>query len=339
MDYAVGVSNRIETKQSMKRIKKSMNRLKYLMVVTFLIAIALLLLLSCQKKDSRQADKKKLIVVTTLFPLYDFSKNIGGKYAEVLLLLPPGVEPHSFEPKPEDILRINSANLFVYTGKHMEPWSEKILKGLDNQSVLVIDTSKGITMIEDKGHSHEHSHGHAHEIDPHIWLDFENAKKMVDQILDGFIKADPEHTDAYRKNAENYKSALTELDGRFKKELASCKTSYFIHGGHYAFGYLAKRYGLNYISAYHGFSPNTEPSAKRLSELIKKMKQHQTNYVFYEELISPKVAEVLSKETGAELLKLHAAHNLTKDEFTKGVTFLELMEGNLANLKKGLQCR
>lgn len=324
---------------SMKGVKKSMNRIKNLLVVLFLVAIALVLLLSCQKKDSKQTEKKRLIVVTTLFPLYDFSKNIGDKYAEVILLLPPGVEPHGFEPRPEDILRINSANLFVYTGKHMEPWSEKILKGLDNQSVVVVDTSKGITMIEDKGHSHEHRHGHTHEIDPHIWLDFENAKKMVDHILYGFIKVDHEYADTYRKNAESYKAFLTELDRKFKKELAACKTRYFIHGGHYAFGYLAKRYGLNYISAYHGFSPNTEPSAKRLSELIKKMKQYNTKYVFYEELISPKVAEVISKESGAELLKLHAAHNLTKEEFNKGVTFLELMEGNLANLKKGLQCQ
>jgi len=307
----------------------------------FLFCIVLLAVASCQKKDDKQIETKKLTVVTTLFPLYDFAKNIGGQLADVSLLLPPGVESHGFEPKPEDIIRINKAGIFIYTGKYMEPWAEKILKGTDNKS-LVVDSSKGITLIKgacDHSHSHGHSHDHAHEMDPHIWLDFENAQKMVDNMLEGFIAADPANESIYRKNAENYQSILRELDNKFREGLASCKTRYFIHGGHYAFGYMAKRYGLNYISAYHGFSPDAEPSARRLAELIRKMKKHNTNYVFYEELISPRVAEVIAKETGANLLKFHAAHNITKEEMDRGITFIEIMEQNLVNLKTGLQCQ
>jgi zinc transport system substrate-binding protein len=258
------------------------------------------------------------------------------------LLLPPGVEPHGFEPKPEDIIRINTADIFIYTGKYMEPWAEKILKGIDNKALVIVDSSKGITLIkgvEDHGHAHGHGHDHAHEMDPHIWLDFENAQKMVDNMLKGFIAADPANEPIYRKNAGNYKSLLIELDNKFREGLALCKTRYFIHGGHYAFGYMAKRYGLHYISAYHGFSPDAEPSARKLVEIIRKMKKHDTNYVFYEGLISPRVAEVIAKETGANLLLLHGAHNLTRDDWEKGVTFIQLMEHNLANLRAGLQCQ
>lgn len=308
----------------------------------FLLCIVLLLTASCQKKAEKPPETKKLTVVTTLFPLYDFAKNIGGEYAEVFLLLPPGVEPHGFEPKPEDIIRINTANIFIYTGKYMEPWAEKILKGVDNKALVVVDSSKGITLIEgadDHGHAHGHGHDHAHEMDPHIWLDFENAQKMVDNMLEGFITADPANESVYRKNAEDYKSLLIALDNKFREGLASCRTRYFIHGGHYAFGYMAKRYGLNYISAYHGFSPDAEPSARKLVEITRKMKKHDTNYVFYEGLISPRVAEVIAKETGANLLLLHGAHNLTRDDWEKGVTFIQLMEQNLANLRAGLQCQ
>lgn len=310
---------------------------KFSIMHVFLLCIALLLIASCQKKHDKQNETKKLTVVATLFPLYDFAKNIGGEYAEVFLLLPPGVESHGFEPTPADIIRINRADIFIYTGKYMEPWAEKILTGIDNKSLGVIDSSKEINLVEKTGNSGHFDH--AHSMDPHIWLDFENAQKMVDNMLEGFIAAGPANEPVYRKNAENYKSILRELDNKFSEGLASCKTRYFIHGGHYAFGYMAKRYGLNYISAYHGFSPNAEPTARRLAELIRKMKRHDANYVFYEELISPQAAETIAKETGAELLHLHAAHNITKEEMERGITFIELMEQNLVNLKTGLQCQ
>ncbi len=315
---------------------------KLSIIHVFLLCIVLLLTASCQKKDEKLIETKKLTVITTLFPLYDFAKNIGGQYAEVFLLLPPGVESHGFEPTPKDIIRINRANIFIYTGKHMEPWAQKILKGIDNKALVIVDSSKKVKLIkgaDDHSHSHGHKHDHAHEMDPHIWLDFENAQKMVDNILEGFIAADPANEPVYRKNAENYKSILRELDNKFREGLASCKTRYFIHGGHYAFGYMAKRYGLNYISAYHGFSPDAEPTARRLRELIRNMKKHDIRYVFYEDLISPRVANVIAKETGAELLKLHGAHNITKEDWDKGVTFAEIMRQNLVNLKIGLQCQ
>jgi zinc transport system substrate-binding protein len=306
--------------------------------IFFILAVCLAFLpLSCQKKEGKPPEAKKLTIVATLFPLYDFAKNIAGHKADVSLLLPPGVEPHNFEPKPENILKINRSGVFIYTGRHMEPWAEKILKGVANKDLVIVDSSKGITLIEESGMDHKHSGGK--DMDPHIWLDFSNAQKMIDNMLEGFIKADASNADEYRKNAEQYKAVLSSLDNKFREGLASCGTKYFIHGGHYAFGYMAKRYGLSYISAYRGFSPDSEPSAKRLAEMAKNMKKHNIRHVFYEELVSPRVADTIAKEAGAVLLMLHAAHNITKEELDGGATFIGLMEQNLANLKTGLQCK
>ena len=241
----------------------------------------------------------------------------------------------------------------------MEPWAADILKGLDNKNLMVVDSSQSITLTEEKGehehkhgekhekkeahhheegHNHEHKEKHHHEMDPHIWLDFFNAQKMVDPILEALVKKDPTHKELYSKNAEQYKSKLNDLDLKFKETLARCKKKMFIHAGHFAFGYMARRYGLQYIAAY-GFSPDAEPSPKKLVELTKTLKKHGLAHLYYEELITPRVAETISKETGASLLMLHGAHNLTKDEFEKGVTFISLMEGNLKNLEVGLQCQ
>ncbi|MBM4137619.1 MAG: zinc-binding protein, partial [Nitrospira sp.] len=206
--------------------------------------------------------------------------------------------------------------------------------GINRKNLIVIDTSKDIQLAE--GYmNHDSKHG----FDPHVWLDLSNAQKMVDTIRDGFITKDPAHKDHYSQNAGGYKTRLYELDKRFSDSFVTCKKDVFIHGGHFAFGYFAKRYNLKYLSAYKGFSPDAEPTPLNLIELSKKLNQNNVEYIYYEELIMPRVAETIARETGARLLMLHAAHNVTSDEMDKGVTFLSIMEQNLRNLKIGLQCQ
>jgi zinc transport system substrate-binding protein len=311
--------------------------------LSFFLALALSLTIifsiSCQMKKEPSAGQKKLYIITTLFPLYDFARNIAGVKAQVTLLLPPGVEPHSFEPKPGDMLRINNADVFIYTGKFMEPWVENILKGVNLKKLVVIDTSNGITLNEEKEDEKDlhDKHGHG-KIDPHIWLNLSNASKIVDNILTGVIKKDVGNSDYYTKNAEVYKAKLNGMDAKYRETLTTCKKDTFIHGGHFAFGYLARRYGLQYIAAYHG-SPDAEPTPKRIIELKNKLKQYDIKYIYYEELILPKVSKVISRETGAAMLKLHGAHNVSKEDMDKGITFLNIMEENLQNLKVGLECQ
>jgi zinc transport system substrate-binding protein len=317
-----------------ENILKNRNLLSFL-----LILILSLSLVGCHKEEQPSAGQNKLNIVTTLFPLYDFTRNIAGDKANVTLLLPPGVEPHSFEPKPGDMLRINNADVFIYTGKYMEPWVEGILKGVDSKKLVIVDTSKGIVLNEESEdkENHDHTHGHG-KVDPHIWLDLSNAAKIVDNILDGLTGKDTGNKDYYTKNAWVYKVKLSNMDTKYRQALSSCKKHTFIHGGHFAFNYLAKRYDLQYIAAYHG-SPDAEPTPKRLIELKNKLKQYNIKYIYYEELILPRVAEVISRETGAVMLKLHGAHNVSKEDMDKGITFLNIMEENLKSLKVGLECR
>jgi zinc transport system substrate-binding protein len=311
-------------------------------ILNFLLILALFFtVISCQKKEEPSTGQKKVTIIATLFPLYDFTRNIVGDKAQVTLLLPPGVEPHSFEPKPADMLRINNADLFIYTGKYMEPWVEGILKGLDSKKLVIVDTSRSIVLNEEKedekDHNDKHGHGHG-KIDPHIWLDLSNAQKIVDNILAGLVQKDGGNRDYYTKNAEAYKAKLKEMDAKYRDGLSTCKRHTFIHGGHFAFGYLANRYNIRYIAAYHG-SPDAEPTPRRLIELKKKMKQYNIKYIYFEELILPRISEVISRETGAAMLKLHGAHNVSKEDMDKGITFLAVMEENLKNLKVGLECQ
>ena len=313
----------------------------FLAILTITI-LTFLFFSSCQKNEKRTGEEKKLKVVTTLFPLYDFARQVGREKIEANLLLPPGVEAHAFEPRPADIIRIQDSDIFLFTNKLMEPWVGGLLKGIDARNLTIVDTSKGINLLPGTdNHGHE-EHAHADEsgnADPHIWLDLSIAIKMVDTIASHFIAKDTRNKDFYAKNADEYKKKLEDLDKKYKNTLSYCRNRVIVHAGHFAFGYLTKRYGITYVSAYKGFSPDAEPTPRRLVEITKTVRKYGVNYVYYEELAAPRVADVIAKETGCGLLLLHGAHNVTREEMEIGVTFISLMEKNLENLKAGLQCR
>jgi len=310
-----------------------------------ILAITILTFLffpSCQKNEKMTVVQKKLKVVTTLFPLYDFARQVGREKIEVNLLLPPGVEAHAFEPRPADIKRIQDSDIFLFTNKFMEPWVGGLLKGIDTRSITIVDTSKGITLLQRTDNHGDEERAHADEsgnVDPHIWLDLANAIKMVESIATEFIAKDPQNKDFYTKNSYEYNKKLEELDKKYKNTLSRCRKMVIIHAGHFAFGYLTKRYGITYVSAYKGFSPDAEPTPKRLVEITKNVRKYGVNYIYYEELAAPRVADVIAKETGCGLLMLHGAHNVTREEMESGVTFISLMEKNLQNIKAGLQCQ
>lgn len=304
--------------------------------VIFIIIFGLILVFNISKKtlNKTKNQTKTIKIVTTLFPLYDFAKKIGGDYVEVSLLLPPGVEAHSFEPKPSDIAKISGADIFIYTGKFMEPWVTDILAGIKNDKLETIDSSIGVktetAVFHDKNEMNNLN-------DPHIWLDFDNDKIIIKAIAQKLIKKDNINKNYYSQNLLNYQNKLSNLDSKYKNALAKCQTNEIIYGGHYAFGYLANRYGLNYL-AIQGMSPDAEPSAQDLMKIIKQIQKDNVKYIFYEELSSPKIAQTLANETNAKLLLLNAAHNITKNDFINNISFLDIMEENLVNLKEGLIC-
>ncbi|MDD2851300.1 MAG: zinc ABC transporter substrate-binding protein [Desulfuromonadaceae bacterium] len=323
-----------------------MNNIRRLISLCTVICCAVTLLTGCKKGEEPSAADSRLQVVTTLFPLYDFARAVAGKAARVTMLLPPGVEPHTFEPKPEDMIRISRAGLFIYTNRYMEPWADNIITGINSKGLRVVNAGQRVTYLpgipeEEHGQKEGGKHNHHHEdsgMDPHIWLDFAKASQMVESILDGFIAADPRNAVMYRQNAESLKKELAELDERYRKTLSSCETNTLLHGGHYTFGYLARRYGLTY-HALSGISSDSEPSAERMALLVREIKTSGSTHLFAEELLSPRLTETLAQEANVGVLMLHGAHNLSREDFGRNVTFIDLMERNLSQLQKGLQCR
>lgn len=351
----------------MPSLIKTMKKILFIILVVVILAGGIFIVSQELAKDRNKVkdengdDSSKISIISTLFPIYDFAKEIGGDKVSVTLLLPPGLEAHSFEPKPSDIIKINKADIFLYTGKFMEPWASDISRGLSN-NVKVIDASVGIEMIEGLKHDDEDGEVYNDEevlkdereelykkgeyqelseddrhLDPHIWLDFENAKTIAITIASALKEIDPENATYYQDNLENYNLKLSALDDFYRATLSSCENREIIYGGHYAFGYLAKRYNLNYQAA-QGFAPNSEPTASDLIYLVEEIKAYDIKYVFYEELLNPKIAETLASETNTELLFLSAAHNLTKDDYQNGATFISIMKNNLENLSLGLNC-
>ena len=209
----------------------------------------------------------------------------------------------------------------------MEPWAFDIIKGLSSSITQVIDASQNIILTQNSGG----------QIDPHFWLNFANDQIIVDNILEPLVTKDPTNSTIYRQNADNYKAQLSKLDREYQSTLAKCQNREIVYGGHFAFGYLASRYNLQYESAY-GISPNSEPSAQDLVKLIDQIKKDQIQYIFYEELLSPKVAETLAQETNTKLLILNPAHNLTKEEFNQNISYIQVVNKNLDNLAIGLNC-
>jgi zinc transport system substrate-binding protein len=310
---------------------------KKIVSIIFLILVVgalVFIIATWNSKPAEKAGSNKIKVVTTLFPLYDFAKNIGKAKVEVSLLLPPGVEAHSFDPKPSDLVRVNEADVFIYTGKFMEPWAEDIVKGITNKNLIIVDASQGTKMIPGEFHDADEPAG---SLDPHIWLDFDNAKIMVGNIQHALEAKDSAGIDGYKQNSDDYSKKLEDLDSSYKSALSGCKGKEIVYGGHYAFGYLAHRYSLKYLAA-QGISPDAEPTARDLSMLVEQIRKDKIKYVFYEELTSPKIAETIANETNTKLLLLNAAHNVTKDQFVQGASFLDIMKSNLDNLKVGLGC-
>lgn len=312
--------------------------MKKIIIVFVFMTAAAISFIAIQNKSASSVKSNKMKVITTIFPNYDSAKQIAGEKIDLLQLLPPGTESHSFEPKPSDLIKINEADIFIYTGIEMEPWVNDILKSITNKNLLVVDVSSEIEMIAGEHHEHEEE-GTKQEstLDPHIWLDFTNYQKINNQITQALITKDNTNKDFYETNLKLYNEKLSLLDSKYQEELKNCESRKIIYGGHYAFGYLAKRYNLSYEAA-QGFSPDSEPSAQDLIALVKQIKENNIKYVYYEEMSSSKIAETLGQETGAKLLLLNAAHNVSKEQIQNNISFVDIMENNLNNLKLGLNC-
>ncbi len=296
----------------------------------FLCILCILPLLFCSCETEKS---EKIKIVTTLFPQYDFCRQIAGDKAEIRLLLPAGMESHNYEPSVADMLEISKSDIFVYTGEEMEPWAKTVIKGLD-ASVSVADASKNIKMLEDSDEEEEHSHHHEH--DPHIWTDPLNAMVMCENILNVLKEKDPENALYYTENFLKYKEDLENLDNCFAQITKNAGGTVLCHGGRFSMNYFAHRYSLTFISAIDSCDSQSEPSASKLVYLTDLIRKRNIGVVFYEEITQPNTARVLCSETGAKMLLLHSCHNVTRSEFENGETYISLMYKNAENIKYAL---
>lgn len=311
---------------------------KIILLMFLLIAVftAIHLIPDKQTADISETKNKKIVVTATIFPVYDVAKYITGDRGSVKMMLPPGVEPHSYDPSPKDIISLKRSKIFIYSSPYMESWVEKIIPQI-GKNCIPVNGSEGVIFINGDMHERHGDEGMSHNgVDPHIWLDPANMKIIAENFAEALIKADPVNEDYYSIRLDDYKKQMDKLDNEIADSVKKLKNRTIIYGGHYAFGYLSKKYGLNYTSPYKNFSPNSEPTPKDIKEMIDTVKSSKVKYIFYEEMLSPKIAEIAAKECQVSLLMLNGTHNVSKDDLSAGITYVEIMRKNLENLKKGL---
>jgi zinc transport system substrate-binding protein len=283
----------------------------------------------------------KLRVLTTVYPLQEFALRIAGDRGDVELLLPPGAGPHTWQPRPGDLVRLAKTDLVLAVGAGLEPWLAGLVRGIAPTRVRVIEVSQGLPLLAAEGREdNEPQAGNEHRggDDPHIWLDFGLAARVVDRIALEFAEADPAGRDVFQARAQALKADLGSLDKEFRAGLAGCAGRSLLVAGHAAFGYLARRYGLKQVALY-GPSPEAQPRPRAVVEVVELARRQGVQAVFYETSVAPDLARAIAREIGARTLVLNAGHNPTRAELMQGRGFFDIMRKNLVRLRDGLGCR
>lgn len=358
-----------------QKINKKKKRNFIFRGVSILCTIAFLVsgLCGCTADDNGEEnhpkDQKKLRVVTTIFPQYDFVRQIAGDNVSLTMLLKPGEETHSYEPTPQDIIAIQNADLFIYVGGENDEWVEDILESPEMEDVKrlrLVDCVGNILaeehvegMKEERGHSHEdeeeESHDeeehflhsaeeteeehneHVHTMDEHVWTSPGNAIDIVEHITEELCSLDPEHGQTYKDNAEAYETQLKELDTAFRDVVENAKNHTLLFGDRFPFRYFAAEYGLDYYAAFSGCASDTEPSAATMAFLINKVKEEHIPVVLKMELSNDNIANAIAEACDVPVRVFYSSHNISAKQFEEGVTYLDLMKENVETLKEALR--
>ena len=302
----------------------------------------------------------KINVISTIFPGYDFVREIAGDNADVTMLLPFGAESHSFEPTPQDIIKIQNCDMFIYVGGDSDSWAKDILGSVDTSDMKIISMMDLVDVEEEEiveGMEDDDDHGDIDnqsgvdtdtdqdtagheeaeaEYDEHVWTSPVNAIKIVSAISESICEEDKDNEEIYKENTERYVQKLEELDNDFREVVKVAKRDTIVFGDRFPFGYFAKEYGLKYFAAFPGCSTETEPSVKTVAFLIDKINEEKIPAVFHIEFSNERMADTIVESTGAEKLLFHSCHNLTKEEFEGGENYYDLMKRNVQALRKAL---
>lgn len=340
---------------------------------TSLLTISLILA-GCEKSETvnkfeEQKESSTLTIYTTIYPLEDFTKKIGGDYVNVKSIYPPNVDAHSFEPSTKDMISLANSDLFIYTGVGIDGFAEKAADSLKKESVAILEAGEGIHLLEsthneehhhedenteaedhnhesegteDQDHQSESAEAEAHEedvhdhgdFDPHVWLDPILSIKLAENIKNTLSELEPEHAKEFESNFILLKDELGKLDHEFKTTIENSKTRYLLVA-HAAYGYWEERYGIEQI-AIAGLSPTQEPTQKELQNIIEESSEHNIHYVIFEQSISPKVAKIIQEELGAKSLTLHNLEAITEENIKQKDDYFSIMQKNLQTIKTAL---
>lgn len=302
---------------------------------------------------SSPADDGKLRIVTTIFPEYDWVMNILGDNpagAEVTMLLDTGVDLHSFQPTADDILKISTADMFIYVGGESDEWVEKALAQAKNKNLVAInllevlgDAVKEEDVVEGMQADHDHEHDHEDgekEYDEHVWLSLRNASALVKHIAESLKKIDSSHADVYTANASAYTDKLKALDAEYQKAVDGSTVRTLLFGDRFPFRYLTEDYGLSYYAAFVGCSAESEASFETITFLSKKVDELGLPVVLTIEGTNHRIAETVVRSTQNRdqmILALDSMQSVTAKDVKDGANYLAIMEKNLEVLKEALK--
>ncbi|WP_314938694.1 metal ABC transporter substrate-binding protein [Parvimonas micra] len=315
-----------------------------------------------EKKDKGDNTKGKLKIVTTIFPEYDITRAIAKDKVDLELMIKPGVDVHSFTPTPQDIKTVQNSDIFVYGGTEHDKWVENLTKSIDMKNKKVVKLVDGIQQLEEESvdgmkHEHhhddkkedEHNHDHKHEkedehnhkgeekeLDPHYWTSPKNAIQMVKTITNALVEKDPDNAEFYKENAENYIKRLEGVDKELHDVVDNAKIKKVVIADRFPFRYLFKDLGLEYRALFSGCSVESTASAGQIKKMVDYVKENKIPVVYHIEMGKGELAETVAKNSGAKVKLLHSIHTVTKEDFDKGITYIDLMKQNVEALKEGL---
>ena len=304
-----------------------------------------------EKKDKGDNTKGKLKIVTTIFPEYDITRAIAKDKVDLELMIKPGVDVHSFTPTPQDIKTVQNSDIFVYGGTEHDKWVENLTKSIDMKNKKVVKLVDGIQQLEEEsvdGMKHEHHHDdkkedeHDHkdesekELDPHYWTSPKNAIQMVKTITNALVEKDPDNAEFYKENAKNYIKQLEGVDKELHDVVDNAKIKKVVIADRFPFRYLFKDLGLEYRALFSGCSVESTASAGQIKKMVDYVKENKIPVVYHIEMGKGELAETVAKNSGSKVKLLHSIHTVTKEDFDKGITYIDLMKQNVEALKEGL---
>lgn len=297
-----------------------------------LIMALLMIFIITGCRESETTKDGKLSVVAVSFPEYDFARAVAGDLASIKMLIPPAGEVHGYEPTVSDIKAVSNCDLFIYTGGESDTWVEKLLESSNGKNVKTLAMADCVETVE------IHSHGlDKYTFDEHVWTSPKNAISIVNAIENALSEIDTKNKEAFEENSKTYCEKLTELDKSIRAITESTDKNTLVFGDRFPLTYFAESYNLNYLAAFSGCSEDTEASASTIASLVDFVKENKIPVVFINELSNTAIADQIAKETGAEVKTFYSCHKVSKDDFEKEKTYIDIMSRNIENLNIALK--